>query len=90
MNLTALTISQIRDSLTRKETSAEELVKAYLAEVDQKDKDVRAYLTLCPERAFEQARKIDRMIAAGESLPRLAGVPTAVKDVILTLGVPTT
>jgi len=90
MNLTALTISQIRDSLTRKETSAEELVKAYLAEVDQKDKDVRAYLTLCPERAFEQARKIDRMIAAGESLPRLAGVPTAVKDVILTRGVPTT
>lgn len=90
MNLTALTISQIRDSLTRKETSAEELVKAHLTEIDQKDKDVRAYLTLCPERAFEQARKIDRMIAAGESLPRLAGVPTAVKDVILTRGVPTT
>lgn len=66
------------------------MVKAYLAEIDQKDKDVRAYLSLCPERALDQARKIDRMVAAGESLPRLAGVPTAVKDVILTRGVPTT
>ncbi len=90
MNLTALTTIEIRDHLIRKKVSAEELVRAHLASIEQKDKEVRAYLTLCPERALEQAHKIDRMIEAGEPLPRLAGVPVAVKDVILTRGVRTT
>jgi aspartyl-tRNA(Asn)/glutamyl-tRNA(Gln) amidotransferase subunit A len=90
MDLTKLTISQVRESLTRKECSAEELVKAHLAQIERKDKDVRAYLTLSPDRALAQAGKIDRMISAGDPLPHLAGVPTAVKDVILTQGVRTT
>lgn len=90
MELTALTIGEIRDSLTQRRVSAEELVRAHLARIEEKDKEVRAYLHLSPERALEQARKIDRQIAAGEPLPPLAGVPVAVKDVILTRGTPTT
>jgi aspartyl-tRNA(Asn)/glutamyl-tRNA(Gln) amidotransferase subunit A len=90
MDLTALTITEIRKLLTGKQVSAAELVRAHLANIDQKDKDVRSYLTLSPERALEQAGKIDRMVSADEPLPRLAGVPTAVKDVILTRGVRTT
>jgi len=65
-------------------------VRAHLARIEQKDAEVRAYLTLCPERALEQAKKIDARVAAGEALPPLAGVPTAVKDVIVTRGVRTT
>jgi aspartyl-tRNA(Asn)/glutamyl-tRNA(Gln) amidotransferase subunit A len=90
MELTALTISEIRDSLTQRRVSAEELVRAHLARIEEKDKEVRAYLHLSPERALEQARKIDAQIAAGEPLPPLAGVPVAVKDVILTRGTRTT
>ena len=90
MELTSLTISDIRDLLTHKQASAEELVRAHLAHIDSRDKEVRAYLSLSPERALAQARRIDQQIAAGEPLPPLAGVPTAVKDVILTKGNPTT
>ena len=90
MELTHLTISGIRDALTRKQASAEELVRAHLAEIEKRDPEVRAYLSLSPDRALAQARKIDQKIAAGEELPPLAGVPTAVKDVILTKGNPTT
>jgi aspartyl-tRNA(Asn)/glutamyl-tRNA(Gln) amidotransferase subunit A len=90
MDLTSLNLSQIRDVLRRKEVSAAELVRAHLVRIDRVDPDVRAYLTLSPERALEQAARVDRAIAAGEPLGPLAGVPAAVKDVILTRGVRTT
>ena len=90
MELTALTIDEIRNLLTLKKVSAEDLVRAHLDRIEQKDREVRAYLTLCPDRALEQAKKIDRLVAAGEPLPPLAGVPAAVKDEIVTRGVRST
>ena len=90
MDLTGLSLSQIRDFLRRKEVSAAELVRAHLERIDRVDRDVRAYLTLSPERAMEQALRVDQAIVRGEPLGPLAGVPTAVKDVILTRGVRTT
>jgi aspartyl-tRNA(Asn)/glutamyl-tRNA(Gln) amidotransferase subunit A len=90
MDLTALTLGSIREALARKQASAEELVAAHLARIEQQDNDLRAFLTLCPERALAQARRIDAMIAAGTPLPTLAGVPTAIKDAIITRGVRTT
>ena len=90
MELTALAIDEIRNLLTLKKVSAEDLVRAHLDRIEQKDREVRAYLTLCPDRALEQAKKIDRLVAAGEPLPPLAGVPAAVKDEIVTRGVRST
>ena len=84
MNLTALSIAQIHDLLIRKQVSAEELVFAHLKRIEELDRSVRAYLVLSPERALEQARRIDGLVAANDPLPPLAGVPIAVKDVILT------
>ena len=74
MELINLTISEIRDALTSKRASAEELVRAHLAHIEKRDADVHAYLSLSPERALAQARQIDHKIAAGETLPPLAGV----------------
>ena len=90
MDLTALTIGEIRDLLIRRQVSAKDLVHAHLQRIEEQDKGVRAYLSLCPERAIEEARRMDARLAAGESLPPLGGVPMAVKDVILTRGVRTT
>jgi len=90
MDLTSIAINEIRQQLTAKKVSAEELVRAHLDRIETADKNVRAYLTLSPERALEQALKIDRMISAGDPLPRLAGVPIGVKDVISTRGLRTT
>ncbi len=90
MELTTLTISDVHKGLGERKFSAEELVRAHLDAIEKKDKDVRAYLSLSPERALQQARRVDQQIAAGEPLPPLAGVPVAIKDVLLTKGLKTT
>src|SRR5207253_7970427 len=45
---------------------------------------------LCRERALSQAARIDALAAKGDPLPPLAGVPIAIKDVMVTRGVRTT
>ena len=90
MDLTALTISRIQELLRSRRATAVEIARAHLARIEQKDKEVRAYLSVCPERALAQAQRVDEKIAAGEPLAPLAGVPVAVKDVILTRGLRTT
>ena len=52
VDLTSLTTGEIRDLLIRRQVSAEELVRAHLQRIEERDRDVRAYLTLCPERAL--------------------------------------
>ena len=66
-----------------------ELTQAVLERIYALDNDVRAYLTLAPELALEQAAEADRRRAAGEDHP-LLGVPLAIKDVISVEGLPTT
>ncbi len=90
MDLTALTINKLQDLLTSKQVSATEVVQAHLKRIEERDAQVRAYLTLTPERALEQARKVDDQIARGQPLAPLSGTPVAVKDVILTRGTRTT
>jgi len=84
MNLTELTIDSLHELLVKRQASAVEIAKAHFEHIERRDKEVRAYLQLCPELAFRQASEIDRQLAAGEPLGPLGGIPVAVKDVILT------
>jgi len=86
MNLTELTIDSLRELIVQRKVSASEVARAHFELIEKRDKEVRAYLQLCPELALEQAAKIDRQIAAGEPVGALAGIPVAIKDVILTRG----
>jgi aspartyl-tRNA(Asn)/glutamyl-tRNA(Gln) amidotransferase subunit A len=66
-----------------------ELTEAILERISAVDGDMRAYLTLTPERALEQARAADEARAAGKD-GILLGIPLAIKDVLCTEGVQTT
>jgi aspartyl-tRNA(Asn)/glutamyl-tRNA(Gln) amidotransferase subunit A len=84
------TIATVRDALLTKKTSARELTKDFFARIERRNPELNAFLALCPERAYAQADRVDATVAKGQALPRLAGVPVAIKDVISTQGVRTT
>lgn len=89
MNLCQLTIHEASAKLSAGEITATELTEAVLERILTVDNEVKAYLTLTPENALEQARQVDARYAAGERGP-LLGIPLAIKDVLCTKGVPTT
>jgi len=87
---TSWTIAGVRAALEAKKISARELAAEFYARIDSRNRELNAFLTLSPERAYAQADRIDAAIARGETLPRLAGVPIAIKDVLSTQGIRTT
>ncbi len=91
MPLYDLTIHEARALLEAREISAVELTQAVLDRILAVDNDVKAYLTLTPEVALEQARAADAARAHQDapSSP-LLGIPLAIKDVLCTAGIPTT
>ena len=90
MNIELLTIDSARTSVLEKETTATALVDAFYARIATEDGAIGAYLTLCKERAYRQAARIDALADKGDALPPLAGVPVAIKDVFTTKDVRTT
>ena len=84
------TVDSIRTDLLAKKTSAEEIAHEALKYAEAENPKTNAYLTFSPERALAAAKAVDQKIAAGEDPGPLAGVPIAVKDVILTRGLRTT
>src|SRR3984885_92186 len=88
--MTARTIQSIREGLLGKEFSAVEVAREALVYAERENPKTNAYLLFSSERALEAAERVDRKIAAGDDPGLLAGVPVAVKDVILTKGLRTT
>jgi aspartyl-tRNA(Asn)/glutamyl-tRNA(Gln) amidotransferase subunit A len=89
LKLYELTIHEAQDLLRKGEISAVELTQAVIDRIVEVDNQVKAYLTVIPESALEQAREADQRRAAGEDYP-LLGVPLAIKDIICTKGIVTT
>ncbi|MGA9473393.1 MAG: Asp-tRNA(Asn)/Glu-tRNA(Gln) amidotransferase subunit GatA [Terriglobales bacterium] len=83
-------IAGIRSAVAERRMTAVAVAGEFYARIKRDDAEIGAFLTLCEDRAFAQAARIDKMAAAGEPLPPLAGVPVAIKDVMVTRGVRTT
>ena len=75
--------------LDSKEISAVELTEQYFDRIENSDKEINSYITVCKENALADAKKAQEVIDSGNS-GAFTGLPISVKDNICTLGVKTT
>nr|WP_194241583.1 Asp-tRNA(Asn)/Glu-tRNA(Gln) amidotransferase subunit GatA [Galbitalea soli] len=84
-----LSAAELGEKLASGEVSSVEVTRAHLDRIAAVDTDVHAFLHV-NAAALETAAAVDAKRAAGEQLGELAGVPIAIKDVLCTLGMPST
>ncbi len=89
-DLSRLTARDIRAGLASGSLTAADMVESAYARVDAVDGEVHAFNSLTRELADAAARRVDGMVASGEELPPLAGVPVAFKDNMNLVGTKTT
>ncbi|MBO0902283.1 Asp-tRNA(Asn)/Glu-tRNA(Gln) amidotransferase subunit GatA [Jiella sonneratiae] len=87
-DLTALTIAEAREKLSKKEVSAAELTEAYLTAIEAANPQINAYVKVTEGKARSMAKASDERIAGGEAGP-LEGIPLGIKDLFATEGVHT-
>ena len=71
------------------ELTSEELVRACIERIEEKEPTVQAWQAFDPEFALMQAKEADRIWAAHEAIGPLHGVPIGIKDIIDTVSFPT-
>ena len=89
MDITKLTIKQARKLLDTKQISALELTNIYIDRIKNFDNRVDAYLSICEDKALEQAQNAQKLIDSGTST-MLCGIPLSIKDNICIEGIKTT
>lgn len=86
MKMTALeTGAAIKDGKLK----VRDAVCAVFDAIDNKDKSINAYVTVCKEEALKKADEIQEKIDKKELTSPLAGVPVSIKDNICTKGIKT-
>lgn len=84
-----MALKKLREMLDSKEIGAVELTEQYLDRIENSDKEINSYITVCKENALADAKKAQEVIDSGNS-GAFTGLPISVKDNICTLGVKTT
>ncbi len=83
----ALTLGAL---LAKRKISSVEITKLYLSRLEKYGASYGAVVTIMHDRALREARAADKELAAGRVRGPLHGVPYGVKDLLATVGAPTT
>jgi aspartyl-tRNA(Asn)/glutamyl-tRNA(Gln) amidotransferase subunit A len=89
MELNRLNIQEALEKLNSGEITSLELTEACLQQIEKTNERLNAVLTVCADRAREEAREADERRKKGDQSP-LLGIPYLCKDNIASRGVRTT
>lgn len=84
MNLYKLTVHELLEKLDRKEITPEDITKSYVERINEKEKDIHAFVTLTTDEALERSKNTDI------TKSKFSGIPIGLKDNMCTKGVRTT
>ena len=90
MEIIDLTVHELQEKLKNKEITVEEITKAYVDRIKEKEGDVQAFVNTLTDEALEQSKAIQKDIEAGKITGDFAGIPIGIKDNMCTKGVKTT
>ena len=62
-DITKLTVHELIEKKQNGELNSEQIVKAYADKINEKEKDINAFITITTDEALEQAKKIDQELA---------------------------
>ncbi len=79
-----LTVHELLEKLNKKEITKEEILASYQNRINEKEKDVQAFVTITSEEAKQKLKDVEN------NTSKLAGIPIGIKDNICTKGVKTT
>ena len=88
MEIYELTVHELMDKLEKKELTSTQITESYLKRIEEKEKDVQAFVTITADEALKQAKEIDEN--PSERTGKLAGIPIGIKDNMCTKGIKTT
>lgn len=87
LNMSALELSK---NIQSGAISVKEAVDAYISVIEEKDKDINAFITIDKEALYKRVDEVQAGIGSGKYAGKLVGVPIAIKDNICTKGIRTT
>ena len=79
-----LTIQEASKLIQSKKLKALELTEACLGRARKLNQQLNSFITICEEEALNRAKKVDKLIANGQKLNPLAGIPIGIKDLFST------
>ena len=86
MDITELTVHELIEKKKKGELTSEKIVKAYAKRIEEKEKDVDAFITITVDEALKKAKEKDKEGLKGD----LDGIPIGIKDNINIKGTKTT
>lgn len=89
--LTSLTAAELAEKIHAREITSREVTQAFLDRIAETNEELNSFLHVGAKEALAAADAVDKALDAGEEpASGLAGVPLALKDLLVTTDAPTT